>query len=118
MDRPEGRGPFCRSLNFFETTPVVERDLANGAGATRVLMRRSEKCPATNSARPSDGPRNRRARDGRGQSAFSPRRFLINALWLAQRGSRTAKCDKLEHDATHAATWGFVLRARLQRGIP
>jgi len=80
--------------SFFETTPVVERDLANGAGATRVLMRRSEKCPATNSARPSDGTRNRRARDSRGQSAFSPRRFLINALWLAQRGSRTAKCDK------------------------
>ena len=52
-----------------------------------------------------------------GKALFHSSTILINALWLAQRGSRTAKSDKLEHDATLAATWGFVLRARLQGGI-
>ena len=52
-----------------------------------------------------------------GKALFYSSTILINALWPAQRGSRTAKSDKLEHDATLAATWGFVLRARLQGGI-
>ena len=119
-----GRGFFSaqRDQDSFSSVVLGALELvprAAGTGSTT-----SPLCAAQVFARrlhpfaPSDGPRNRRARDSRGQSAFSPRRFLINALWLAQRGSRTAKCDKLEHDATLAATWGFVLRARLQRGIP